>query len=637
MCGICGYVHQDRQRVVHEPHLRGMNESITHRGPDSEGYYIQPGVALAMRRLSIIDVVGGAQPIFNEDKTLAIIFNGEIYNFQEVRTRLLQEGHQFCTQTDTECIVHAYESWGVDCLDQLNGMFAFALWDTREQKLFLARDRTGIKPLYYADLDGTLVFGSELKALLQYPEMPRELDYFALDEYLTFEYIPAPHSIFRHIKKLPPGHALTYQDGKVRIWSYWDLKLEQSEDDAIGPRFEERAAEFRSVLKDVVRHEMISDVPLGVLLSGGIDSSSVAALMTEISTQQVKSFSITFEDASFDEARFARLVADHLGTEHHELRLTGAMALEVLERIPRFMDEPLADSSLVPTMLLSGFVRQHVTVALGGDGGDEMLAGYSTLQAHRLMTTYKRVVPGPLRQVALSLVNRLPVSFNNISADFKLKRFARGHNLPMEVRHQSWLGSFNAAEKEMILSRPLLRHWSATYNTVLEHRARAAAQNALNVILYLDLKMYLDGDILPKVDRASMSHSLEVRVPFLNYDVLSFLERIPIDYKLRGLTTKALLRKAMENDLPGEILNRGKKGFNMPVARWLNNELRDWTYDLLSRDRLQRQGIFNADGVQQLLADHMARRRDARKHLWTLLMFQVWLDHWYCSTKGANA
>ena len=637
MCGICGYIHRDWQRPIHEFQLRGMNDALVHRGPDSEGYYIHPGAALAMRRLSIIDVAGGDQPIYNEDKSIALVFNGEIYNFREVRAQLVQAGHRFYTDTDTECVVHAYESWGVECLEHLNGMFAFALWDERERELFLARDRTGIKPLYYAALDDTLVFGSELKALLQYPDMPREIDYFALDEYLTFEYVPAPHSIFRHIKKLPPGHALTYQNGQVHIWCYWDLHLERSENGTSVQRFDDVAVDFRAMLKDVVRHEMISDVPLGVLLSGGVDSSSIAALMTEISPQRVQSFSITFEDASFDEARFARTVANHLHTDHHELILTGPMALNVLARIPQFMDEPLADSSLVPTMLLSGFVRQHVTVALGGDGGDEMLAGYSTLQAHRLMATYKRVVPAPLRQLALATVNRLPVSFNNISTDFKLKRFAGGHRLPMEVRHQTWLGAFGDGEKELILARALLRHWRATYNSVLEHRSRVTAQNALNVVLYMDMKMYLDGDILPKVDRASMSHSLEVRVPFLNYDVLRFLESVPINYKLRGLTTKALLRKAMENDLPKEILDRGKKGFNMPVARWLNSDLRDWTYDLLSRDRLRRQGLFNPDGVQQLLADHMNRRRDARKQLWTLLMFQVWYDRWYDTGKGAKA
>ncbi|MBZ0309403.1 MAG: asparagine synthase (glutamine-hydrolyzing) [Anaerolineae bacterium] len=629
MCGICGYAHADVQHPINETILRAMNETIHHRGPDSDGYYLQPGVALAMRRLSIIDVAGGDQPIYNEDGTLAIVFNGEIYNFPELRKTLVSLGHEFQTNSDTECIVHAYESWGDDCLTHLNGMFAFALWDKKNQRLLVARDRTGIKPLYYAQVNGTFYFASELKALMAHPDMPKELDEYALDEYLTFEYVPAPRTILRHIKKLPPGHAVSYQGGNMQIWSYWDQHLDHSESNLLNGSFDDLAVQFRQVLKEAVRGEMLSDVPLGVFLSGGVDSSAVAALMTEINAGPVKSFSIAFEDASFNESHFARRVAEHLGTDHHELVLTSKKALEIIPRVGQFLDEPLADSSIVPTMLLCGFARQQVTVALGGDGGDEVLAGYSTLQAHRLMTVYQTVVPGPVRWLAQTAVNLLPTSYSNISMDFKLKRFAGGHSLPLEVRHHTWLGSFDSHEKEAILRRHLLRHPDATYDVVKQHLEHASAQHLLNRVLYLDMKMYLDGDILPKVDRASMSHSLEVRVPFLNYDVLCFLEKVPIDYKLQRLNTKALLRKAMEKDLPPEILARGKKGFNMPVARWLTGELREWAHDLLSYDRLKKQGIFNPDGVQKLLRDHMQQKRDARKQLWTLLIFQMWVDHWF--------
>lgn len=629
MCGICGYAHADVQRAVNAAYLRAMNDTIRHRGPDSDGYYLQPGIALAMRRLSIIDVAGGDQPIYNEDGTLAVIFNGEIYNFPELRQKLLRLGHQFQTHSDTECIVHAYESWGEDCLSHLNGMFAFALWDSKNQRLLVARDRTGIKPLYYAQLHDTFYFASELKALLAHPDLPRELDEYALDEYLTFEYVPAPRTILRHVKKLPPGHAISYHAGELRVWSYWDQQLERSERTPANSSFDELAMQFRQVLKEAVRGEMLSDVPLGVFLSGGVDSSAVAALMAEINAGPVKSFSIAFEDESFNESHFAHQVASHLGTDHHELVLTSKKALEVIPRVGEYLDEPLADSSIVPTMLLCEFARRQVTVALGGDGGDEVLAGYSTLQAHRLMSVYKSVVPGPIRRLATAAVNTLPTSFNNISLDFKLKRFTGGHNLPLEVRHHTWLGSFDNHEKEAILQRHLLRHPDATYDVVKRHLEQTLAQHPLNRVLYLDMKMYLDGDILPKVDRASMSHSLEVRVPFLNYDVLCFLEQVPIDYKLQRLNTKALLRKAMEKDLPPEILARGKKGFNMPVARWLTSDLREWAHDLLSHDRLKKQGIFNPDGVQKLLREHMQQKRDARKQLWTLLMFQMWHERWF--------
>jgi asparagine synthase (glutamine-hydrolysing) len=430
---------------------------------------------------------------------------------------------------------------------------------------------------------------------------------------------------------LPPGYALTYNRGELRIWSYWDFHLEQSEGRPDQAPFKDVAASFRDVLKEAVRQEMVSDVPLGIFLSGGVDSSALAALAAEINPGQVKTFSITFEDASFDESRFARLTANHLGTQHHEMALTSQVALDIIPRIAMFMDEPLADSSIVPTMLLCEFARQHVTVALGGDGGDEMLAGYSTLQAHRLMEMYASAVPGTLRRVIQQAVKRLPTSFNDLSLDFKLKRFTDGHALPPEIRHQTWLGSFDTKLKHSILQKPYIRPSHETYDVVFRHWAQTVAQNPLNKVLYLDMKMYLDGDILSKVDRASMSHSLEVRVPFLNLELLRFLECVPIDYKLQFMTTKSLLRRAMQNDLPREILLRGKKGFNIPVARWLTTDLHDWAYDLLAPERLQRQGIFNSKAVQNMLQNHMSRRQDMRKHLWTLLMFQTWWDQWLAS------
>jgi asparagine synthase (glutamine-hydrolysing) len=626
MCGICGFVHADRQRPVSRDVLRTMNEAIVHRGPDSEGYHAERGVGLAMRRLSIIDLAGGDQPIYNEDGRVVIVFNGEIYNFHDLR-RDLEGTHTFKTHTDTECIVHAYEEFGTECLERLNGMYAFALWDEERQQLLLARDRAGIKPLYWTEHEGTLVFASELKCLMRYPGLRREIDDRALDEYLTFEYVPAPRSIFRGVSKLAPGHALVWQAGRARTFRYWDLHLERSEGPhAVRRPFAESAGELWSVLKETVRRELISDVPVGIFLSGGIDSSSVAAAVRELGAP-LRTFSIAFEDGSFDESPYARRVAQHLGADHHEMTLTAAMALELLPRLGPFMDEPLADSSFVPTFLLSKFARERVPVALGGDGGDEVFGGYSTLQAHRLMSLYQNVVPNPLRRAAEAVVGRLPTSFSNLSLDFKLKRFTQGDRLPFEVRHHYWLGSFDQEAKRAVVKRSA-REPMDTFEGVTDHLRACAATEQLNRVLYLDMKMYLDGDILAKVDRASMAHSLEVRVPFLNRDVLQFAEALPVEYKLRGLTTKAILREAVRSRLPPEIVARGKKGFNMPVARWLTEDLREWAHDLLAYDRIARQGIFDARGVQQLLNDHMSRRRDARKQLWTLLAFQMWWDRW---------
>jgi len=628
MCGICGVIHRERQRPVQPPILERMNDAIRHRGPDSDGFFIQDSVGLAMRRLSIIDVADGDQPIYNEDGSIAIVFNGEIYGYQKLRESLLQAGHIFRTHTDTECIIHAYEQYGLDCVDHLNGMFAFAIWDSNEQRVFIARDRTGIKPLYYAQVDDSLIFASELKSLVQYPQFPRDIDLRALDKYLTYEYVPTPYTIFEAARKLPPGHALTFQQGDLNIWQYWDMQLEESEVPQT-TSFEDAARGLRQVLSDVVRQELVSDVPIGVLLSGGVDSSAIAALATEIMPNPIETFSIRFEDKSFDESKFAHLVSNHLGTNHHELTLTIDTAKDIItHRIPHYMDEPLADSSFIPTMLLSGFTRDHVTVALGGDGGDEIFAGYSTLQAHRLMSLYQNVMPSPLRSMAERVVNMLPTSFNNISLDFKLKRFARGHKQPFEMRHQYWLGSFEQNLKERLFVQRSMANEDRTFGIVWDHVNHSQANDVLNKVLYLDMKMYLEGDILPKVDRTTMSHSLEVRVPFLNQLVLQYAACLPIEYKLRGLTTKAILRESVKDDLPPEIVNRTKKGFNMPVAKWLTEDLREWTHDLLAPDRIKRQGIFDYREVNRLLTEHMSQRQDWRKQLWTLLIFQQWWDHW---------
>lgn len=610
--------------------LQAMSESLIHRGPDGVGTFIRGPVRLTMRRLSIIDLQGGDQPMTNEAGTIHVVFNGEIYNFAKLRESLVGYGHRFRTRSDTETIVHAYEQWGDDFVNHLNGMFAIALWDEAQARLLLARDRAGIKPLYFAHINGALVFGSELKALLNSGLVPRELDYEALGQYLSLEYIPAPASIVRGVRKLRPGYVLTASTSEVRDRAYWDLSLGTSESDPLPGDEPEQVRAFREVLQRAVEQEMVSDVPIGVLLSGGIDSSTVAAFMTQASDEPVQSFSVSFTERSFDESAFARHVASHLGTSHHELRVTPSDLCEVLPTIATKVDEPFADPSIVPTYLVSRFARQHVKVALGGDGGDEMLAGYSTLQAHRLAPMYRMLPQTFRRAVVERAAARLPASPRYLAFDFLLRRFIQGADAPPWRQHQMWTGALYGETKSAVLHpdvRPAIN--DPGFDAMLADTAAASgAEHPLNRILYQDFKLYLEGDILTKTDRASMATSLETRVPFLNLDVLSYLERVPVAMKLHGLTRKYLLRKAVGNLLPRSIITRRKRGFSIPIAAWLNQELRDLAHEYLNEARLRREGIFNPPEVTTLLDQHARRSRNNAKMIWTILMFQVWREHW---------
>lgn len=629
MCGICGFVYSDHQRPADSHLAERMCLTLAHRGPDDQGVHAVGNAALGSRRLSIIDLAGGHQPITNEDRTVWVVFNGEIYNYKDLTQLLKRRGHTFSTESDTEVLVHAYEEFGNEFLQHLNGMFALALWDDRRKRLLLARDRTGIKPLYYTQHDGALIFGSEIKALLAYPGVPRSIDLVALNEYLSFEYVPTPRSIFQNIAKLPPGHMLTLDPGEEpHVVQYWDVNLGRSE--GIQPkRVADYEHELTSLFHDVVGKEMVSDVPIGVLLSGGIDSSAVAAMMTQLSPGNVKSFSISFDDPSFDESGYARQVAQHLGTEHFDLKLTPATVIDLLPKIGAAMDEPLGDGSLVPTYLLSQFTRSYVKAALGGDGGDELFGGYSTLQAHRLVEYYERLVPGFVRlRVIPRLVDLMPVSYDNISLDFKVRRFISGRGIPPIVRHHRWLGSFTP-EQKLQLVQPWVRiQEKDTYDIAYEHLRACRAREPLNQILYADMKLYMEGDILPKVDRASMANSLEVRVPFLNHTLVEYVAKLPHQLKLHGFHTKYLLRQALRGRIPNNILKRGKKGFGMPVAKWLAGPLRPLAEELFSRKRLEDDGFFKPDVVHGLLDDHLNGRCDHRKLLWTLLAFQLWHEHW---------
>jgi len=633
MCGVCGIINR-KGTPINEALLRRMTDSLAHRGPDDSGIYIENGdgisAGLGHRRLSIIDLSeAGRQPMANEDGTVWIAYNGEVYNFPEIR-RELESRHRFSSRTDTEVILHLYEEEGEDCLARLNGMFGLAIWDARRRLLILARDRMGKKPLYYALLDGEIIFASELKSLLLHPRIGREIDPDALVKYLAYEYVPSPHSIFQGIRKLPPGYLLTYSDeGRVSARSFRDLDFGTGRDrEAI--RVEEAEEQIRALLFRAVERRLVSDVPLGVFLSGGIDSSAVLAMMLRLcDPKQVKTFSIGFREQSFDESGYSRRMARHFGTDHHEEILGPERMIEIFPEVAGFLDEPFADASIIPTYLLSKFTRRTVTVSLGGDGGDELFAGYPTFPAHRLARWYKRL-PSVLQRLAGGVVDRLPVSMENISFDFKARQFLKGIPYPPEIRNQVWLGAFSPPEIDRILTGDFRQAVSETdpYGNIRGYLNALSSDNLGDRVAYLYMKCYLADDILTKVDRASMAVSLEVRAPFLDPDLVDFVNALPFGMKLMGFATKYILKRALEGILPREILHRGKKGFGIPVAWWLQGDLKRLMLDLLNPDRLSKEGVFRPDQVNQLVEEHLTGKRDNRKYLWTLMMFQFWRQNY---------
>jgi asparagine synthase (glutamine-hydrolysing) len=608
-----------------------MCDAMVHRGPDDEGGIQFEGVTLGSRRLSIIDIAGGHQPIHNEDSTVWVIQNGEIYNHLELRKLLVSAGHVFATQSDTEVLAHGYEEWGESMLERLNGMFAFAVLDRRRRRMLLARDRMGIKPLHYAVDGKRLVFASELKCLLCDPALRRDIDPVALDEYLALEFVPSPRSIVRGISKLPPAHTLEWWlgSGIHRLHRYWAPTLEE-ENGSRSRSLDDECEELRTVLRESVRKELISDVPLGVFLSGGIDSSAVTAMMSQLGTE-VKSFSVGFAERSFDESRYARQVAQHLGTDHHELTLEPSMLLDLIPKLPTLLDEPLGDASIIPTYLLSAFTRRHVKVALGGDGGDELFAGYPTVQAHRLAGYYNRA-PRLLRKGLIEpVVGRLPVSRANLSFDFRAKRFVSGAAHPVHERHRRWMGSFTAEERTALLSSGVRDRLAAGGHVKLAELDGAELRDPINQVLLMDMRLYLENDILVKLDRASMMASLEGRVPLLNNDFVEYATRLPLTMKLRGLRSKFLLKRALRGLLPESILNRPKKGFGIPVADWFRGPLKEQMLSVLSPERIARKGFFDGPAVAALVGDHLSGRRDNRKQLWTLFVFELWHDGYVSS------
>ncbi len=603
-----------------------MNDAIAHRGPDDDGYHCDGPAGLGMRRLAIIDLVTGAQPIGNEDGTIQVVFNGEIYNHLELRAELEAKGHTFRTKADTEVLPHLYEEEGPGFVARLNAMAALALWDGNRRRLVIARDRLGKKPLHWTIGREAIVFGSEIKALLRHPDVRAEVDPVALASYLVHEYVPCPRSIFDGIHKIRPGHYAVFEDGRLREEAYWDIP---GPDAGRPPRRAEVEERLRGTLLDSVTRRLMSDVPLGVFLSGGIDSSSIVACMARAGAD-VRSFSVAFRESSFDESAHFRRVARHFGTRHEERTLTPEALLEILPDLVSRIDEPIGDASILPTYLLSRFTREHVTVALGGEGGDELMAGYPTYQAHRMAAIYERLPSLLRRGLVEPAVRRLPVSRENISFDFKARRFVEGAGLDPPVRNQVWLGSF-AGPRAIALLGPDLRRAVGGTDLHAEERAhfeRAPAPDTLGRLLYVDLKMYLQDGILVKVDRASMACSLEVRAPLLDYRFVELIARLPTSWKLKRLTTKACFKSAMRPWLPEGIVDRPKKGFGIPVAEWLRGPLKGMLTDLLATRRLRDQGFLDPAGVAAIVEDHLSGRRDHRKPLWTLLMLQMWHDHW---------
>jgi asparagine synthase (glutamine-hydrolysing) len=619
MCGICGVATAGRGAVADIEAVGRMNGRLVHRGPDSDGLFRDGGVAMAMRRLSIIDLEGGDQPIANEDGSVAVVQNGEIYNYRELRAELERRGHRFATRSDTEVLVHLYEEHGDGFLERLRGMFALALWDSRRRRLLLARDRFGIKPLYYRHLDGTLSFASELKAMLEQPGFSREIDPRAVAAFLAFNSIPAPLTIFAEARKLPPGTLAVWCDGELALERYARPEPVAAGQTRRRPQGE-LAEELRETLRDSVRAHLVADVPVGVLLSGGVDSAGLVALAAGEQTDPVKTFSVGFEESSFDELDRARLVAERYGSDHHEIVLRPD-AVDLLPKLVETFDEPFGDSSALPTWLVSELAAGEVKVALSGEGGDELFGGYYTYVADLLAPRL-----GRLAALAAPLIERLPSSDSKASFDYKAKRFARAAGLPPLERHHAWKEIFSRQGQAALLGArdP---GWDPV-DLYRERYAETAAAEPLARLQDVDLGIYLVDDLLVKTDRSSMAHSLELRVPFLDNEVAATALGLATPLKVRGLAKKRLLRQALAPLLPKEVLRGPKQGFSIPVATWLRGPLQGFAREVLSAETLSRQGWLDPAAVTGLLDSHCAGREDLSRQLWGLMAFTLWFDRY---------
>jgi asparagine synthase (glutamine-hydrolysing) len=624
MCGIVGFAYNGNRHVEREI-LEKMNGAIFHRGPDEDGFFLKENVGLAMRRLAIIDLSGGQQPIFNQDKTKAIVFNGEIYNFQELRADLDRKGHQFYTNSDTEVIIHLYDEYGVDCVQHLRGMFAFAIWDEVEKSLFIARDRVGKKPLLYSHQpNGDLIFGSEFTALLKHPSVSREVDNEAIHHYLSYLCVPAPLTAFKQIRKLEPGHWLIWKNGEIKTNRYWlpdfHNKIKISE--------EEAEEETLRLLREATKMRMIAEVPLGAFLSGGVDSSTIVGLMSEFSDKPVKTFSIGFEEEDYSELKYAKKVAEHIGAEHHEF-IVKPNATEILPLLVEHYGEPYADSSSIPTYYVSRETRKHVTVALNGDGGDESFAGYERYLAMRLSEKYHKI-PAVLRKgVIENAVNLLPASATKRRSKVKdIKRFVKAASLPKVGRYLSLVNAIDKSAKENLYTEGFRNQVSGADSAkfLKEWFDRSNGSGIVDATMFTDQMTYLPNDLLVKVDIASMANSLEARSPLLDHKVIEFAASLPESIKLKGAENKSLLKKIGARLVPREVLYRKKMGFGVPIANWLRGELKDFLRDNLLSQKFASRGILKQNEVEKMINEHLSGEKDNYNQLWTILMLELWFQ-----------
>jgi len=616
MCGICGFNWKD-ERLVGE-----MTDEITHRGPDQHGVYVNDHVSLGHRRLSIIDLSDhGRQPMTNEDGSVQLVFNGEIYNFRELRESLEQRGHRFASDADSEVIIHAYEEYGVDAVHKLRGMFAFALWDSRDRSLLLVRDRIGIKPLYYHHRDGKLTFASEIKAILKDPSVPRELNRQALYDYIGFEFVPAPETLFQNIHKIPAGHYLRMNgDGRVELKQYWDLSLHP-----MGPAlsYEDAVERERELLDYAVKSHLVSDVPLGVFLSGGLDSSAIVAMMRRHISGPLRTFTIGYKDKTFSELDYAQQVAEQFETEHHVLMIE-EMTAETVEKALWHLDEPMTDLSAVPLMLVCEQAKKHITVCLSGEGGDESFAGYDRFKASRMNQAF-RLIPGPLRRgVVGKLIGMLPDQPQKKGAINMLKRFVEGANLPPEGAHLRWQYFTNARQDEQLFAAGFRDAVEMDgFRHIRRYAEQCDATDRVNREVYLDMRFMMTDSVLMKVDKMSMASSLEVRVPLLDHVLVEFIASLPGDWKLKGLRTKHVFRSALEGILPDNIVNRGKQGYSLPVKHLLRGQLKDYMIDLFDQSPIIRNNI-NTDTLNRLVQEHMTMKHNHNHVLWALINTAIW-------------
>jgi asparagine synthase (glutamine-hydrolysing) len=640
MCGICGFYQWENE--ADQQTLKVMNDRLSHRGPDDEGYYFEGGVGLAARRLSIIDLQTGHQPLPSYSKNHWITYNGEVYNFPALKTRLESKGYRFRTGTDTEVIVNLYEEYGTEFVKHLRGMFAIGIYDKKNHRLVLARDHVGIKPLYYClKPNRNLVFGSEIKAILEYPGIGREIDPEAVDWFVTLEYIPAPFSIFKQIRKLPAGHLLCYEKGVLRIEKYWDVEIENREEMEAGSQkrsvnkkepWNERKEQFHALLQDAVKMRMIADVPLGAFLSGGIDSSAIVSAMSSCSPGQVKTFSIGFEEKSYSELKYSSIVSKLFNTDHYTRNLSPDIN-ELVLYLADFWDEPLADFSNFPTYLVSRTAREKVTVVLSGDGGDEIFGGYEHYIAQKIARLIDFPLLRPLHPLMAGATHLFPPSELKKGLVNRVKRFSEGLRNSHRLRHFRWMIFLSNLQKQHLYS-PGFLHNDYLKSLLLRVPFAGFFENSrqfpgINQDLYLDLKTYLVDNILVKVDRMSMATSLEARVPLLDHKMVEFAFSLPHHYKLggpSGSTTKWFFKKAMEGILPPEILHRQKEGFSIPIKNWLKKELKDLMMEYLSERRIKEAGFFNPAYIKKMINAHLGNKQNHAHRLWALLLFHLWYE-----------